>query len=198
VYTTTPTLRRLVAASVQRGRPRTHPHPEQVAPLHRADAVLAAQPKAAWQTISWRQGSEGPLTKQFLAVRVHRGVGDTTGPLGWLLGERPLPGEDGDEKVSWSDLGEETPLARLAEVAHRRPSVERGYEDGKQLTGLGEYAARTWESFQRHLVLEFLVLSWLALQHPPTSLPLIDPVPLPVGSPEEPVFPSGGRSDIKG
>lgn len=34
------------------GRPRTRPHPTQVAPLHRADALLAGQPAEAWQTIS--------------------------------------------------------------------------------------------------------------------------------------------------
>jgi SRSO17 transposase len=80
------------------GRPRTHPHPEQVAPLHRADAVLAAQPKEAWQAISWRQGSAGPLTKQFVARRVQRATRDQTGPVGWLIGDRPPVGETGKKK----------------------------------------------------------------------------------------------------
>lgn len=153
------------------GRPRTRPHPEPVAPLHRADALLAGQPEDAWQTISWRQGSEGPLSKRFVALRVQRATREQTGPAGWLIGERPRIGESGEEKIYWSDLGEETALARLAELAHGRPSVERGYEDGKGLTGLGEYAARTGDSFRRHLVVEFLVPSWLVLQHPPPLLP---------------------------
>lgn len=180
---------RPVSPTRKSGRPRTHPHPEQVAPLLRADVVIAAQPDEAWQTISWRWGSDGPLIKRFLAVRVHRAVGDTTGPIGWLIGERPPSSEAGEEKIYWSDLDDATPLARLAELAHRRPSVERGYEDGKGLTGLGEYAARTWDSFHRHLVLEFLVLSWLALQHPPTPLPPITPDPVAVGFSTEPLFP---------
>ena len=54
----------------QAGRPRTHPHPVQVAPLHRAAAVLASQPETAWHTITWRMGSTVPLTKQFVALRV--------------------------------------------------------------------------------------------------------------------------------
>lgn len=176
------------------GRPRTRPHPEQVAPLRRADAVLAAPPEEAWHAISWRQGSAGPLAKRFLALRAHRAVGDQTGPQGWLIGERPLVGESGEEKLYWSDLAEDVPLARLAELAHRRPSVERGYEDGKGLTGLGEYAARTWESFHRHLTLEFLALSWLVLQGPPASRPAITPDPQPVGSAGEPVFPLRPRA----
>jgi SRSO17 transposase len=185
---------RPLPAKRKAGRPRTRPHPAQVAPLQRADALLAAQPAKAWQTISWRWGSGGPLTKQFLAVRVHRAVGDRTGPVGWLIGERPPAGETAEGKIYWSDLGETTSLARLAELAHRRPSVERGYEDGKGLTGLGEYAARTWDSFQRHLIVEFLVLSWLSLQHRPASLPAITPDPVTVGSPAEPVFPLRPRT----
>ena len=67
--------------------------------------------------------------------------------------ERP-PGRKGGSSVSvryrgirgrkfyWSDLPMATPLARLAELSHRRPSAERGYQDGKGFTGLDAYAAR--------------------------------------------------------
>ncbi len=148
----------------KRGRPRTHPHPLQVAPLHRADAVLAAQAEAAWQTITWRQGSDGAMTKQFLAVRLHRGHRDITGPEGWLIGERPQLGQAGAHKYYWSNLAPATPLARLAELAHRRPTIERGYQDGKSELGLGDSAARLWSSFHRQLTIEMLALSWLLLQ----------------------------------
>ena len=183
-----------VPPTKQAGRPRTHPHPVQVAPLQRADIVLAQPPETAWQTISWRHGTDGPLVKQFIAVRMHRAVGDTTGPLGWLIGERPRPGESGDEKYYWSDLPETTPLARLVEVAHRRPGIERFYEDGKGGSGLADYAARKWESFQRHLVIEFLVVSWLTLRKPRVATPQIVTDPQPVGSPSEPVFPLRTRT----
>lgn len=171
------------------GRPRKHPHPAQQAPLRRADKVLAAQPEAAWQTITWRMGTDGPLTKQFLALRVYRAVGETTGPEGWLIGERPLPGHKGDKKFYWSSLPATTPLARPVELAHRRPSAERGYQDGKGSTGLDDYAARKWDSFHRHLAIEMLVLSWLALQRPPVENPVIVMEPQPVQSPDEPLFP---------
>lgn len=171
------------------GRPRRHPPREQVAPLHRAAAVLAAQPAAAWQTLTWRHGSAGPLTKQFVAVRVHRAVGRTTGPEGWLLGERPVPGHSGEQKAYWSDQPASTPLGRLAELAHRRPSVERGYQDGKDEVGLAAYAARKWESFHHHLAIEFLVLSFLALHRPPVPAPAVVPQPQPVTRPDEPIFP---------
>jgi SRSO17 transposase len=171
------------------GRPRTHPHPAQLAPVRRADEVLAAQPQESWETITWRLGTDGPLTKQFLAQRVYRAVGETTGPEGWLMGERPLAGHKGKNKFYWSDLPPTTPLARLVELVHRRPSVERGYQDGKGHTGLDEYAARRWDSFHRHLTIEMLVLSWLALQKSPVEHPVIAVEPQVVQSPDEPLFP---------
>jgi SRSO17 transposase len=176
-------------AKKKEGRPRKHPHPLQVAALHRADEVLASQPEGDWKTITWRLGSDGPLTKQFVAVRVHRAVGEETGPEGWLMGERPLPGKEGEQKFYFSTYPADVPLARLAEIAHRRPSVERGYEDGKDFTGLGDYAARRWNSFHRQLAIEMLTLSWLVLQRPPAIDPVIEVEPRPVSTANEPVFP---------
>lgn len=176
-------------AKKKAGRPRSHPHPVHLAAWHRADAVIDGQPEEAWQTITWRMGSAGGMTKQFVAVRAQRSHGDITGPEGWLLGERPVPGQAGDRKYYWSSLPAATPLARLAELAHRRPSIERTYQDGKGYTALDAYPARLWHSFHRHLVIEMLVLSWLELQQPvPERRPIVLE-PQPVASPEEPVFP---------
>jgi SRSO17 transposase len=171
------------------GRPRKHPHPIQVASLHRVDRILASQAEEAWQTITWRMGTEGPLTKQFVAVRAHRAIGDWTGHEGWLVGERPLPGKEGERKFYWSNLPVTTPLARLVEVVHRRPSIERGYQDGKGFTGLDAYPARKWTSFHRHFVIDLLVLSWLALQRPAAENPVVCVEPQAVPSPDEPVSP---------
>ena len=176
------------------GRPRKHPHPAQLAPIRRGDAVLAGQAEETWQTITWRRGSDGMLCKRFFALRVHRAIGEWTGPEGWLIGERPLAGHAGELKYYWSDLPTETPLARLVEVAHRRPAVERGYQDGKGFTGMDAYAARKWEAFHRHLAIEHLLLSWLALQRPAVDQPVIVLEPRPVSSPAEPVFPLRTRT----
>jgi SRSO17 transposase len=167
------------------------PQTVEPAPLHRADEVLAAQSEEAWQTVTWRMGTDGPLTKQFVALWVYRAVRETTGPEGWLIGERPLPEHKGEKKFYWSDLPMTTPLARLAELSHRRPSVERGYQDGKGFTGLDAYAARKWDSLHRHLAIDMLVLNWLALQRPPVENPVIVLEPQAVQSPNEPFFPYG-------
>jgi SRSO17 transposase len=170
------------------------PQTVEPAPLHRADEVLAAQSEEAWQTVTWRMGTDGPLTKQFVALWVYRAVRETTGPEGWLIGERPLPEHKGEKKFYWSDLPMTTPLARLAELSHRRPSVERGYQDGKGFTGLDAYAARKWDSLHRHLAIDILVLNWLALQRPPVENPVIVLEPQAVQSPNEPFFPLRTRT----
>jgi SRSO17 transposase len=158
-----------------RGRPAL-PRP---APLHRADAVLAALPESAWQTIAWREGTKGQLAKQFAAVRAHRASGDpswgehgrsvqhpqiTTGPEGWLLGERPLPGEEGEHKYYFSTLPADTPLERLATLAHARWTIEQFYEDSKGECGLDDYQGRRWDGLHRHLALAMLTYSFLTTQ----------------------------------
>ena len=155
----------------------------------RTDTVIGAQPEEAWQTITWREGQDGPLRKQFVAVRVWRSHSDEIGAEGWLMGERPLSGHTGDCKYYWSALPADTPLARLVELAHRRPSIERGYQDGKGETGLRDYPARLWHSLHRHLVIQFLTLSWLILQQPPPDDPEIVIDPVPVDAPEQVIFP---------
>jgi SRSO17 transposase len=149
------------------------------APLHHADAVLAALPESAWQTIAWREGTKGQLAKQFAAVRAHRASGApswgehgrsvrhpqiTTGPEGWLLGERPLPGEEGEQKYYFSILPVDTPLERLASLAHARWTIEQFYEDAKGECGLDDYQGRRWDGLHRHLALTMLTYSFLTLQ----------------------------------
>jgi SRSO17 transposase len=164
-----------------RGRPK-QPRP---APLYTAAAVLAALPEDAWQAVTWREGARGPLTKQFVALRVHRATGGahlpvtdarvTTGPEGWLLGERPLPGHAGEAKYYFCLLPADTPLQRLVELAHARWAVEQFYEDAKGECGLDDYQGRRWDGLHRHLALVMLAYSFLMAQ----SLPPPDPAASP-------------------
>ena len=91
----------------------------------------------------------------------HRG---TTGPEGWLLGERPLPGERGEVKWYDRNLPADTPLQRLVEVAHSRWPIEQFYEDAKGECGLDHYQGRRWDGLHRHLALVMLAYSFLARQ----------------------------------
>ena len=88
----------------------------------------------------------------------------TTGPEGWLLGERPLPGERGEVKWYYSNLSADTPLQRLVEVAHSRWPIEQFYEDAKGECGLDHYQGRRWDGLHRHLALVMLAYSFVARQ----------------------------------
>jgi SRSO17 transposase len=158
-----------------KGRPKL----PRAAPLQTVEAVVAAQPESAWQTIAWREGTKGPLCKQFLAVRVHRATGNpatgehgrsrhhgtmSTGSEGWLLAERPLPGREGERKWYYANLPADTPLERLVTIAHARWLIEQFYEDAKGECGLDDYQGRRWEGLHRHLALVMLTYSFLMTQ----------------------------------
>jgi SRSO17 transposase len=164
------------AALVPPPRPRGRGQPQKPrpAPLYPAKAVLEALPAAHWQTITWREHAETVLRKQFIALRVHWATGGAqlstthhrvyTGPEGWLLGERSVPGERGEVKWYYSNLPADTPLQRLVELAHSRWPIEQFYEDAKGECGLDDYQGRRWDGLHRHLALVMLAYSFLACQ----------------------------------
>jgi SRSO17 transposase len=189
------------------GRPRV-PRP---APLWEAQTLLDGLPDASWATVAWREGTKETLRKQFVAVRVHRATGNpdsgrsvahgrvTTGPAGWLLGERPMPGEAGERKVYFCWLPDrplDTPLDRLVTLAHARWPIEQFYEDAKGECGLDDYQGRRWDGLHRHLALVMLTYSFLATQRlAPVTLPALAGFP-PLGRAATP--PSATSAELPG
>ena len=183
------------------GRPR-QPRP---APLWPAEYLLDCLPDEAWETVAWREGTKETLRKQFVAVRVHRATGNpatgrsathsrtTTGPEGWLLGERPLPGEPGERKwyCCWlPDRPIATPLDRLVTLAHSRWPIEQFYEDAKGECGLDDYQGRRYDGLHRHLALVLLTYSFLTTQRQLAASPPSNP---PTGPASAGLPPLGGR-----
>lgn len=152
-----------------KGRPRK----ARPAPLLTAEAIAASLPEEQWRTVTWREGTQGPLQKQFAAVCAHRATGGvtatnperiSTGPEGWLLIERPLPGHEGETKYYYSNAAADTTLERLAQLAHARWAIEQFYEDAKGECGLDDYQGRRWDGLHRHLALVMLAYSFLVVQ----------------------------------
>ena len=155
-----------------RGRPRKHVDPRSLPSVHRVDEVLRLLPESIWQAVTYRQGTTGPLTKEFAALRVQAATTTAMGPDAWLLFERPCPGDHGEIKHYVLSPRREISLEEMAQVAHRRPLIERNsYENGKGEVGLRDYQGRSWRGFHHHFALAMLALTWLNLQRQPLPPP---------------------------
>ena len=85
------------------------------------------------------------------------------------MAEQPLEkegsdAEAGEIKYYFSTLPADTPIKRLAELAHSRWAIEQYYEDGKGECGLDDYQGRRWDGLHRHLALSMLSYSFLMVQ----------------------------------
>ncbi len=152
----------------------------------------------AYQTISWREGTNAPLKDRFAAVRV-RHAGGNAGrarlqPEQWLLIEWPTR-EPGPTKYFLSTLAPGTSLNDLVAMAHRRWRIERDFQDLKQEFGLDHYEGRGWRGFHHHATLTIAAYGFLLTERlrsgshranpPPVlrSLPALSENYLPRGSP---------------
>ena len=124
-------------------------------------------PAGAFHNISWREGTNAPLTGRFAALRV-RCAGGNVGkarllPEQWLLIEWPAD-QATPEKYYLSTLPETAALNDLVSAAHMRWRIERDYQDLKQELGLGHYEGRGWRGFHHHATLSIAAYGFLMAQ----------------------------------
>jgi SRSO17 transposase len=127
-------------------------------------ALALSLPPHSFHTISWREGTNEPLSGRFAALRV-RHAGGNAGkarlrPLQWLLIEWPA-GDAEPSKYVLSTLAEDTPINELVSAAHQRWRIERDYQDLKQDFGLGHYEGRGWRGFHHHASLSIAAYGFL-------------------------------------
>jgi len=148
-----------------RGRPRTWrralPSPVKVGEL------AQRLPEEVWRKITWRQGSKGPLTSRFAALRVQPAPehwkGKVTEPVCWLLVEWP-PAEAGPAKYWFANLPEQTDLSRLVYWAKMRWWVEQNYQQLKTELGLDHFEGRSWRGWHHHVTLTMMAFDFLVLE----------------------------------
>ena len=113
-------------------------------------------PPAAFQQVTWREGTERKLQSRFAAIRVrpaHRDY-EKAEPRAeeWLLIEWPK-GETEPTKYWLSTLPPKTKLKDLVKMAKHRWIIERDYQELKQELGLGHFEGRNWRGFHHHATL---------------------------------------------
>ena len=119
-------------------------------PMIAAD-LAKSLPKKGWRTITWRNGTNTPLTSRFQRLRVRATGEGTTGaePEEWLLIEWP-EGEEEPTKFWLSTLPETMHLGRMVDITMMRWRIERDYHELKQEVGLGHFEGRGWRGFHHH------------------------------------------------
>jgi SRSO17 transposase len=151
-----------------KGRPPKPPSLEERIPSNESQEIIAGLPAEAWQRIAWRQGSRGPMVKEFARARVYRtGLRGKHVPVeGWLLAERPIakPEDLDQRKYYFAWQLDDLDIDELVDLAHVRWVIERFYQDAKGELGLDHYEGRLWTGLHRHVALVMLAHCYLTLR----------------------------------
>jgi SRSO17 transposase len=151
-----------------------------------AEELAAGLPAGAWRTVTWREGTAGPLASRFAAVRVRPAHDDfrLSEPRAeeWFLAEWP-EGEKEPTHYWLSTLPEAATLEELVATAKLRWRVERDFEELKQELGLGHFEGRGWRGFHHHASLCIAAYGFLVAERCRFSPPGWRPRP---GTPERP------------
>jgi SRSO17 transposase len=157
VYPATVTLQ---PSHTPTGRPGKHP--VAIQPPLAAARMLDQQ---RWRRVTWRNGTKGPLSARFAAMRVRVADGPLNaqntrlpGEAVWLIGEWR---DNGDRKYYVSNLPQRTSLRRLAATVKARWSCEPVHQQLKDELGLGDFEGRSWTGLHRHALMTCIAFAYL-------------------------------------
>ena len=113
-------------------------------------------PSDAWREVTWREGTNDPLSSRFAAVRIRPAsrdwLLDRPHSYEWLLIEWPTD-EKEPTKYWLSTLPEDATLLTLVDMAKLRWRIERDYQELKSELGLAHFEGRGWRGFHHHATL---------------------------------------------
>jgi SRSO17 transposase len=129
--------------------------------------LAAALPASNWRKVTWKEGSKGPQSSRFAAIRIRTAAGHTNGkPPGdeqWLLCEWPRRQKQ-PSKLYLSNLPPRTSLKQLVYLAKLRWRIERDYQEMKGELGLDHFEGRGWKGFHHHAACVAAAHAFLALE----------------------------------
>ena len=151
------------------GRPRRHlPRAALPEPLA-LDEIATTVPPTAWHTVTWRQGTKGPMRSRFAHTTVwpaHRWTSrgaPQSAPVRLLI-EWPR-GEDAPTNYWLAELpGETLGLRRFVRLAKGRWRIEQDYRELKDELGLDHFEGRSWPGWHHHVTLATMAYAFLVLE----------------------------------
>jgi len=131
--------------------------------------IAKGLPSTSWRTVTWREGTKGPLTSRFARVIVWMANGLVQGKT---MKQEPqellIEWPEGD-KAPWKYWLSSLPPQRtsfrgLVRKAKGRFRVEQDYEEMKGEVGLDHFEGRSWQGWHHHVTLVTLAYAFLMLE----------------------------------
>lgn len=159
--------------------------------------VARQLPAPAWKTVTWRQGTKGPMRSRFALVPVWASHGWQTAPpmerpCEWLLIEWP-EGAAAPTDYWLGHFAHQRPgLRQLIRMARARWRVELDYRELKDELGLDHYEGRQWLGWHHHVTLVSIAFAFLRREQLRAKKNFwCNPAPSSAPSPEPPYPPHG-------
>lgn len=158
VYLSEPAFK--VPAYSGRGRRFTKEHPDKK--LIQVRNYLKRLKSDDFRLLTIRNGTKGVLQARYhmRKVWVHHHPSKSFLALHLLIRKDA----DGTVKYTLGFFNEKITMKRMAKAQGQRVFVERIFEEGKNITGMGDYQTRSWTGFHRHAALSSLALLFLMEQ----------------------------------
>ena len=144
------------------GMPRKYPVPSHVE--QKVDEVIEGLGEKAFHSVSWRNGTKGPLRARFAACRVRLNDGDKgshgkylPGSETWLVCEQRAK----ERKYYVTNHPADAKLVDLAAAIKARWSCEQVHQQMKEELGLDHFEGRSWRGLHHHALLTMVCFVFL-------------------------------------
>jgi len=149
------------------GRPRRYPPLESLSTPKDLHVIAQELPESSWHSVTWRQGSRGPMRSRFAKVPIWAAHGWREQAHPQRICEHLLiewPKEEKQPTKYWlAFFGKESVpgLRRLISLAHCRWRIEQDYRELKEELGLDHYEGRQWLGWHHHVTLVSMAFAFL-------------------------------------
>ena len=149
--------------------PRKRLYAKELPPTRSLCQIAKDLPFSSWKTITWREGTKGPLTSRFARVVVWMATGLIEGRTMKVPSEELLiewPEETNEPRKYWlSSLpSHRTSFRAWVRKAKGRFRVDQDYEEMKGEVGLDHFEGRSWQGWHHHVTLVTLAYAFLMLE----------------------------------